>query len=62
MERTDLKIIGMEKEEKYEGDGEEGEEEESSENIFNKIVLENVPNLKKDCLQKYKKFTEHQIN
>lgn len=52
MKRTDLKIIGIEKEEKkYEEDGKE-DEEEGSENIFNKIVLENVPNLKKDCLQR----------
>ena len=52
MKRTNLRIIGIE----------EGEEIQlkGTENIFNKIIEENFPNLKN--LWRYKKITDHQID
>ena len=49
-----LRIIGLE----------EGEEAqlEGVKNIFNKIIEENFPNLKKDMPMKYKKHTKQQID
>ena len=54
MKRPKLKIIGIE----------EGEESQlkGPENIFNKIIEENFPNLKEEMVIMYKKPTGHQIN
>ena len=55
MKKSNIRIIGTEEEAQL----------KSTENIFNKIIKENFPNLKKNmpmCLWRYKKLTEHQID
>ena len=49
MKIPNLRIIGV-------------EGKENPENIFNKIIEENFPNLKKECLSRYKKVMEHQVD
>jgi hypothetical protein len=35
---------------------------QSTESVFNKITGENFPGPKKECLSRYKKHTDHQID
>ena len=53
MKRPNLRIIGIE----------EGEEVQlkGTENLFNKIIEENIPNIKKIPKLRFKKLTENQI-
>ena len=50
MKRPNLRIVGIEGELQF----------KSTENIFNKIIEENISNLRKDT--PYMKLTEHQID
>jgi hypothetical protein len=54
MKSSNLKIIGIEEDEDAKLKG--------PENIFNKIIEENFPNLKKEMAIMYKKPKEHQID
>ncbi|KAL6032987.1 hypothetical protein STEG23_021333 [Scotinomys teguina] len=53
MKRPNIRIIGIEGEE-YQLKG--------TENIFNKIIEENFPNLKRNHPSRYKKLIEHQTD
>ena len=50
LRRPNLRIIEIEEDSQLKG----------PENIFNKIIEENFPNLKKEMPMKYKKFSEFQ--
>ena len=54
MKRPNLRIIGIEENEESQFKG--------PENVFNKIIEENFPNIKKEMYIRYKKPIEHQIN
>ena len=54
MRRSKLRIIGIEEGQEYQLKG--------TVNIFNKIIKENFPNLKKEMTTTYKKPTEPQID
>ena len=54
MKRPNLRIIGKEKGEELQLKG--------TENIFNKIIVENFPNLKKDIITKVQELIQHQID
>ncbi|KAL6086976.1 hypothetical protein STEG23_036671, partial [Scotinomys teguina] len=54
MKRPNIRIIGIEEGEEYQLKG--------TENIFNKIIEENFPNLKRNHPSRYKKLIEHQTD
>lgn len=53
MKRPNLRIVGIEEEES---------QLKGPENIFNKIIEENFPDLKKKMLVKVQQVSEHQID